>query len=73
MSKNSSQPGITSGPVAKAVGLHLEGKRQEALDELKRAVESGDDESPEVYSAKGHLEYELEDRKSTRLNSSHRH
>ena len=57
MSKKSALP--ASNSVAKAVGLHLEGKRQEAHDELKRATDAGE-ETPEVFSARGHLEYELE-------------
>lgn len=44
--------------LARAVALHLEGKRQEALEELQGAVNAGED-SPEVHSAKGHLLYEL--------------
>ena len=51
-------PAAASSAVAKAVTLHLEGKRPEALRELNRAMESGED-SPEVFSARGHLEYEL--------------
>ena len=45
--------------LARAVALHLEGKGKEALRELDRAVESGDPPR-EVYSAKGHIQFELE-------------
>ena len=50
--------GAVSAFLARAVALHLEGKRQEALQELQNAVQAGED-SPEVHSAKGHLLYEL--------------
>jgi hypothetical protein len=50
-------PAAASSAVAKAVALHLEGKRPEALRELNRAMEAGED-SPEVFSARGHLQYE---------------
>lgn len=36
-------PAAASSAVAKAVALHLEGKRPEALRELNRAMESGED------------------------------
>src|SRR5215470_2655741 len=45
--------------LARAVSLHLEGKAREALKELDNAVESGAD-APELHSARGHLQYELE-------------
>jgi tetratricopeptide (TPR) repeat protein len=45
--------------LAKAVSLHLEGKAKEALKELDNVVNGGAD-SPEVHSARGHLQYELE-------------
>ena len=45
--------------LAKAVSLHLEGKRPEALKELNGAIENGD-QSAEVFAAKGHIQFELE-------------
>ena len=49
----------SSSALAKAVSLHLEGKRKEALQELKGAI-AGGNESAEVYSAIGHIQFELE-------------
>src|ERR1700704_2587851 len=51
--------GNSASALAKAVSLHLEGKRKEALQELKGAIASGGD-SAEVYSAIGHIQFELE-------------
>src|SRR3974377_304754 len=48
-----------SPALARAVSLHLEGKRKEALRELNTAMEAGE-ESPEIYAAKGHIQFELE-------------
>ena len=48
-----------SPALARAVSLHLEGKHKEALKELNTALENGE-ESAEIYSAKGHLQFELE-------------
>src|SRR3982751_6543525 len=45
--------------LAKAVSLHLEGKRKEALQELKTAISNGGD-SAELFSAVGHIQFELE-------------
>ena len=45
--------------LARAVALHLEGKRKEALRELNNAIEAGE-ETPEVFAAKGHIQFELE-------------
>ena len=45
--------------LARAVSLHLEGKHKDALKELNTALENGE-ESAEIYAAKGHLQYELE-------------
>src|SRR5512144_2366047 len=47
-----------SGFLAKAVSLHLGGKREEALKELQRAVAAGET-SPEIYVAMGHIQFEL--------------
>ena len=48
-----------SPALARAVSLHLEGKHKDALKELNAALENGE-ESAEIYSAKGHLQFELE-------------
>ncbi|MSV36187.1 MAG: tetratricopeptide repeat protein [Bryobacterales bacterium] len=48
-----------SPALARAVSLHLEGKHMDALKELNSALENGQ-ESAEIYSAKGHLHFELE-------------
>src|SRR5580704_13335181 len=48
-----------SPALARAVSLHLEGKRKDALRELNTAIEAGE-ESPEIYAAKGHIQFELE-------------
>ena len=61
--KTAAQPndgGKTVSPaLARAVSLHLEGKHKEALKELNTALENGE-ESAEIYAAKGHLQYEVE-------------
>ena len=44
--------------LAKAVSLHLAGKREEALKELQRAVAAGES-SAEIYVAMGHIQFEL--------------
>jgi tetratricopeptide (TPR) repeat protein len=49
----------TTGSLARAVTLHLAGKREEALKQLERAVDSGE-ASPELYRAMGHIQFELE-------------
>lgn len=48
-----------SPALARAVSMHLEGKRKEALRELNTAIENGE-ETAEVFSAKGHVQFELE-------------
>ena len=45
--------------MARAVALHLEGKRKEALKEIHDALDAGQHD-PELYSARGHLHFELE-------------
>src|ERR1700688_523458 len=50
---------VASPSLAKAVALHLEGKRKEALRELNTAIENGE-ETAEVFAAKGHIQFELE-------------
>src|ERR1700676_4552801 len=49
---------VLSPALARAVSLHLEGKHKDALTELNTALENGE-ESTEIYSAKGHLQFEL--------------
>src|SRR5579871_5035349 len=46
--------------LARSVALHLGGKREEALDELRRAIAAGQS-SPEIYRAMGHIQFELGD------------
>jgi len=45
--------------LGRAVSLHLEGKLKEALRELEQAEARGES-SPELLSAKGHIQFELE-------------
>ncbi len=53
------QTGAHASPrLVRAVSLHLEGRRQEALAELD-GLEAGD-ESVDVLAAKGHLQFELD-------------
>ena len=49
-----------SGHLARAVTLHLAGKREEALKQLQGAI-SGGQASAEVYRAMGHIQFELGD------------
>ena len=54
------EKGGTSGHLARAVALHLAGKREEAVKQLQSASASG--KAPaEVYRAMGHIQFELED------------
>src|SRR5579883_938585 len=46
-----------AGFLARAVALHLAGKREEALKQLQRAVASNES-SPEIYRAMGHIQFE---------------
>ena len=48
-----------SSSLARAVSLHLEGKRKEALRELNSAIENGE-QGADIYAAKGHIQFELE-------------
>ena len=53
-------PGAEAAAVlARAVSLHLEGKRKEALKDLGDAIDSGLQDA-ELYSARGHVQFELE-------------
>ena len=58
-SANGGANGSGTSALAKAVSLHLEGKRQEALQELKGAM-SHAGETAEFCSAMGHIQFELE-------------
>jgi len=56
-------PGLTiAGPsyLARAVALHLAGKRDEALKQLQRAI-AANEATPEIYRAMGHIQFELGD------------
>src|SRR5215471_10672272 len=46
------------GHLARAVTLHLAGKREEALKNLQRAV-TNNEGSAEIYRAMGHIQFEL--------------
>jgi tetratricopeptide (TPR) repeat protein len=54
--EKSATPG--PGTLARAVALHLSGKREEALEQLQRAA-AGGQASAEIYRAMGHIEFEL--------------
>ena len=58
-SDSSEEKGGRSRSLATAVSLHLEGKAEEALRELRRAVERGENK-PAIFSAMGHILYELQ-------------
>ena len=47
-----------SGYLARAVALHLAGKRDEALKQLQRAV-AANEASAEIYRAMGHIQFEI--------------
>src|SRR5258708_28789243 len=53
------QPQAVSPALARSVSLHLEGKHKDALTELNAAIEKGE-ESVELFAAKGHIQFELE-------------
>ncbi len=61
-SPEKSGAGPSSGPgyLARAVALHLAGKREEALKQLQRAV-AANEASAEIYRAMGHIQFELGD------------
>jgi len=44
--------------LARAVTLHLAGKREEALKQLQRAI-AANEASAEIYRAMGHIQFEL--------------
>jgi len=54
------QEGRISRALSKAASLHLEGKREEAAQELRRAIDSGE-RHPALFFALGQLQYELQD------------
>src|ERR1051325_1459865 len=49
-----------SKSLSKAVSLHLEGKLDEAMRELRRTIEAGE-RHPALYSALGHVQYEVQE------------
>ena len=49
-----------SRALARAVSLHLDGKPQDALNELYSAVDSGEKDA-EIYSALGHIHFQLDE------------
>src|SRR5450631_2075853 len=51
--------GQPKASLARAVSLHLEGKTQEALEQIGTLTEAGD-ESSELYLAKAQMEFDLE-------------
>src|ERR1700737_3390468 len=54
------EKGSAPSHLARAVALHLAGKREEALKQLQGAATSGK-ASAEVYRAMGHIHFEMED------------
>src|SRR5690242_5805229 len=46
--------------LARAVGLHLAGRREEALKHLQKAV-SSNAASPEIFRAMAHIQFEMGD------------
>ena len=48
--------------LARAVALHLAGKREEALKQFQRAI-AANEASPEIYRAMGHIQFEMGDYK----------
>src|ERR1035438_9018398 len=57
-SEKTGMAATASGCLARAVTLHLAGKREDALKQLQRAVDAGE-ASPEIYRAMGHIQFEL--------------
>ena len=54
------EKGSGQGYLAKAVALHLAGKRPEALQQLQRAI-SANEATPEIYRAMAHIQFEMGD------------
>src|SRR5260370_7000455 len=50
--------GSSHSHLARAVTLHLAGKREEALKQLQRAI-AANEASAEIYRAMGHIQFEL--------------
>src|SRR5437899_2866221 len=58
--KSDANPGSAKPPsLARAVSLHMEGKPKEAVEEINRIIEAGE-ETPELFSAKAQIQFELE-------------
>src|ERR1044071_6834054 len=49
-----------SKSLSKAVSLHLEGKLDDAMRELRRTIDAGE-RHPALFSALGHVQYEVQD------------
>src|SRR6202140_3740317 len=59
-SRSDANPGSAKpASLSRAVSLHMEGKIKEALEEINRVLEAGD-ETPELFSAKAQIQFELE-------------
>src|ERR1700676_1528304 len=58
-SRSDANPGAAKASLSRAVSLHMEGKLKEALEEINRVLEAGD-ETPELFSAKAQIQFELE-------------
>ena len=48
-SRSDANPGAAKASLSRAVSLHMEGKLKEALEEINRVLEAGD-ETPEAFS-----------------------
>ena len=59
-SNASRQEKRVSKSLSKAVSLHLEGKLDDAMYELRRTIDSGE-RHPALFSALGHVQYEVQD------------
>ena len=58
MDKDGGPAPAKGGFLARAVALHLAGRREEALQQLQRAI-AANEASPELYRAMGHIQFEL--------------
>src|SRR5579883_1372320 len=60
----------TSRTLSKAVSLHLEGKPESAARMLAKAIEGGEND-PSLFSALGHIQYELRDYEAAAATYAH--
>src|SRR3984893_19497322 len=59
-SRSDANPGLAKpASLSRAVSLHLEGQPKEALEEINRVLQAGD-ETPELFTAKAQIQFELE-------------